>query len=268
MAIPPNFLCFSTEHQNQIKQFYRATSSKVMINKFGIVIKGSDIHCLRIPTSNIKSVSYQLNDQIINQYFNMICQRSNEMTKGNVHMFALDTHLFPTFRIAYNRLSSLLGENVDLFTFDMVLVPIHQADHWCLAIIWPKKREIKLFNSYDLGKDFAESIFSHLLVLLYLHSGGTVHTNSWTRHDASDQIPQQQNGYDCGVFTCIYAEYASRGQFNFDFTQAHMSYFRQKILYEICTGQLLDNRYRIVGKSATLFKNKKKIDFTSSYQKK
>lgn len=32
-------------------------------------------------------------------------------------------------------------------------------------------------------------------------------------------VPQQMNGSDCGMFTCKYAEYASRGKTVFSFNQ-------------------------------------------------
>lgn len=51
-------------------------------------------------------------------------------------------------------------------------------------------------------------------------------------------IPQQKNAIDCGVFVLQYAEYLSRRQ-EFDFDQDHVSYFRQRMLYETLTKQLL-----------------------------
>lgn len=51
-------------------------------------------------------------------------------------------------------------------------------------------------------------------------------------------IPQQMNGSDCGVFTCKFAEYASR-RAKITFTQAHMPYFRQRMVLEIMNKRLL-----------------------------
>lgn len=42
-------------------------------------------------------------------------------------------------------------------------------------------------------------------------------------------IPQQYNNYDCGVFTCMYAEAVCQGRETFDFTQKDMKNCRQKI---------------------------------------
>lgn len=51
-------------------------------------------------------------------------------------------------------------------------------------------------------------------------------------------IPQQENAYDCGVFTCTILEYLSRGEEVFNFTQKHMPYIRRKMILEIATSQL------------------------------
>uniref|UniRef100_T1JRP2 Ubiquitin-like protease family profile domain-containing protein n=2 Tax=Tetranychus urticae TaxID=32264 RepID=T1JRP2_TETUR len=51
-------------------------------------------------------------------------------------------------------------------------------------------------------------------------------------------IPQQENGSDCGVFTCKYAERLSLDK-PFDFSQKNIPYIRQKMIYEISQKELL-----------------------------
>ena len=53
------------------------------------------------------------------------------------------------------------------------------------------------------------------------------------------KIPQQMNGSDCGMFTCIFAEYLSR-RARFTFSQSNMPYFRKRMVYEICKNQLVN----------------------------
>ena len=52
--------------------------------------------------------------------------------------------------------------------------------------------------------------------------------------------PQQENGYDCGVFTCQFLEALSRGEEDFAFTQANMPYLRRKMVWEIGHAKLRD----------------------------
>lgn len=54
--------------------------------------------------------------------------------------------------------------------------------------------------------------------------------------------PQQENGFDCGVFTCATLEAIARGEDKFIFTQANMTYIRNKMILEIGRAKLSDPR--------------------------
>lgn len=53
--------------------------------------------------------------------------------------------------------------------------------------------------------------------------------------------PLQENGYDCGVFTCQFMESLSRGEDAFNFTQKDMPYLRRRMAWEIGHAQLLES---------------------------
>lgn len=53
-------------------------------------------------------------------------------------------------------------------------------------------------------------------------------------------IPQQENGYDCGVFTCQFLESLSRGEEFFAFEQRHMPYLRKRMILDIANAKLRD----------------------------
>ena len=61
----------------------------------------------------------------------------------------------------------------------------------------------------------------------------------WVNYCPGD-TPQQENGYDCGVFTCQFLEALSRGMDSpFNFTQRSMAYLRRRMILEIARTQLL-----------------------------
>lgn len=62
-------------------------------------------------------------------------------------------------------------------------------------------------------------------------------TDQWKKIRRTD-IPTQQNGSDCGMFACKFAEYASR-RAEIDFDQQRMPYFRKRMVWEICQQKLL-----------------------------
>lgn len=63
----------------------------------------------------------------------------------------------------------------------------------------------------------------------------------WQRYRSS-LCPTQENGYDCGIFICLFGERLSRGlrDLDFDFTQSDINYFRKRIVCEIIEGRIND----------------------------
>ena len=59
----------------------------------------------------------------------------------------------------------------------------------------------------------------------------------WTTSLEKD-IPRQENGSDCGVFTCKFAEYLSRDS-ELSFKQKDMDYYRDRMVYEIVKQELM-----------------------------
>jgi len=57
---------------------------------------------------------------------------------------------------------------------------------------------------------------------------------------APESTPQQENGYDCGVFTCQFLEALSRGEETFNFSQKDMRYLRRRMIWEIGNAKLRD----------------------------
>ena len=54
--------------------------------------------------------------------------------------------------------------------------------------------------------------------------------------------PQQENGYDCGVFACQFLQSLSRGEEDdFGFSQVDMLYLRRRMIWEIGNVKLRDD---------------------------
>lgn len=64
-------------------------------------------------------------------------------------------------------------------------------------------------------------------------------TNGWQLFSKkSQEIPQQMNGSDCGMFACKYADCITKDR-PINFTQQHMPYFRKRMVWEILHRKLL-----------------------------
>lgn len=63
----------------------------------------------------------------------------------------------------------------------------------------------------------------------------------------SENTPQQNNGFDCGVFTCMFMNCLSKGLDvdnvvnGFGFNQDNMSYLRKKLIIEIGTCKFIED---------------------------
>jgi sentrin-specific protease 1 len=66
-------------------------------------------------------------------------------------------------------------------------------------------------------------------------------TRRITSNGLLQDTPQQENGYDCGVFTCQFMESLSRGVDEFVFDQDDMPYIRDRMTWEIGRSKLWED---------------------------
>ena len=235
---------------NEIVEKVYKSGSGTYINKFDIAIKYDDIESLN-------GVNW-LNDHIIDFFFLMIQQRSTNVYFGHlpkVHVFS--SHFYTKLKqtTEYEAIKKWYGLNeVDIFSKELILFPIHNALHWSLVIVNCKNRTLSYLDSMNGGYVNAkgDQHMKRILTLLEqdhsfkkkksLSAGWRINPPGiWDFAPAGVtdfRIPQQENGYDCGVFTCLFAEYASRKVDNFDFNQIDIPFFRIRIMAEILNGVL------------------------------
>ncbi|XP_072953914.1 ubiquitin-like-specific protease ESD4 [Typha angustifolia] len=197
-----------------------------------IVITREILQCLR-PGS-------WLNDEVINLYLELLKEREKREPKK-----FLKCHFFNTF--FYKKLIS--GNNgydfkavkrwttqrkigYSLIECDKVFVPIHKDIHWCLAVINVKEQKFQYLDS--LGS--VDTVVLRVLARYFMDevkdkSGKQVDTRLW-KQEGVDNLPLQENGYDCGMFMLKYTDFYSRG-LSLSFGQEHMPYFRNRTAKEI-----------------------------------
>uniref|UniRef100_A0A0K0D8A9 ULP_PROTEASE domain-containing protein n=1 Tax=Angiostrongylus cantonensis TaxID=6313 RepID=A0A0K0D8A9_ANGCA len=87
-----------------------------------------------------------VNDQIINFYLQLICQRSADL-KVLPKVFALSTFFYLNVSTKCSDSIKRWTRNIDIFAYDLLLVPIHLEIHWCLAIVDLAQKQIDSYNS-------------------------------------------------------------------------------------------------------------------------
>ncbi|XP_032457372.1 sentrin-specific protease 1 [Nasonia vitripennis] len=203
-------------------------TDEVLVEKFGLRITKKDIQTLA-------GLNW-LNDEVINFYMNLIMTRSNNDKYPNV--YAMNTFFYPKLISGGHSSLKRWTRKVDIFAKDIIVIPIHLGIHWCMSIIDFRKRSIQYFDSMGSPN------YKCLQVLKQYLQEESIDKKKkhfdfldWTFECIKD-IPQQMNGSDCGVFSCMFAEYICSNK-TINFTQDDMPYFRNKMVYEILTVQLL-----------------------------
>lgn len=181
-----------------------------------------------------------LNDEVINVYMQLMKERESR----NPDKF-LRCHFFNTF--FYNKLfkdkrsydyksvrrwTTQKKIGYSLADCDKILVPIHQDIHWCLAVINIRDQKFEYLDSLK-GRDetVLKVLAKYLVDEVKDKNNRTLDVSKW-ESDFPQDIPEQLNGCDCGMFMLKYADFHGRGA-PLSFTQEHMEYFRRRTVYEI-----------------------------------
>jgi len=179
-----------------------------------------------------------LNDEIINFYMNMLVDRSEKSEGALPKVYTFNTFFYPTLvKDGYARLKRWTRK-VDLFSHDMIIIPVHLQMHWCLAVIDLATKEIRYYDS--MGGNNQKCLNALKSYIQEEHKDkkqSPLDLEGW-HYECVKDIPQQMNGSDCGMFTCKFAEYNTR-RAPINFTQQHMPYFRRRMIYEIISLKLM-----------------------------
>ncbi|KAK4301541.1 hypothetical protein Pmani_026319 [Petrolisthes manimaculis] len=208
--------------------FKKGSPNEVLVSKFNTQITRHDI-------STLAGLNW-LNDEVVNFYMNLLMERGKNDNFPNVYAF--NTFFYP--KLVKTGFSSVRRwtRKVDLFSHDLLLIPIHLGVHWCMATIDLRNKCVRYYDSMlaDNNKCL-EALYNYMKEEHQDKKSSPLDMSEWTVENVKD-IPQQMNGSDCGMFACMFAEYLSRdGPITFD--QQHMPYFRRKMVYEIVKANLL-----------------------------
>ena len=209
----------NTVQENSIKEFLKTANEKTIYN---------DLYFSDLLTLTGKN---WLNDNVIDKYYSLIVERSGK----SVHAFS--THFFPKLnKDGYNSVSRWTKE-INLFSFQLILVSVFSNSHWTLAVINVVHKEIRHYDSLncfnknclEVLQEYVKNEENRLPVLKSI---------KWRLTKAKD-IPKQSNMDDCGVFICKYADYLSLNK-DMTFNQTQIPSIRKAIIWEIINKKLLN----------------------------
>ncbi|KAF9533707.1 hypothetical protein CPB83DRAFT_939663 [Crepidotus variabilis] len=197
-----------------------------------------------------------LNDELINAYMQLIQTRADSASRPYDFGFRISP-LRPTeFKHNILCLSSFviqkliaLGyaegklrswtKNHNIFSLDRLLFPINHSNvHWTAASINFVEKRIESYDSSDNTYHARFKILRQYLDAEHWDKRfQPFDFEGWTNYTHPNQ-PLQNNGCDCGVFTCVTLEALARGEDDLIFDQSNMPYFRKRMGFEILNGAL------------------------------
>ncbi|NWX93428.1 SENP1 protease, partial [Nothoprocta pentlandii] len=219
------------EMEKEIKNVFRGgNQDEVLSEAFRLTITRKDIQTL----NNLN----WLNDEVINFYMNLLMERSKEKGLPTVHAF--NTFFFTKLKTAGYQAVKRWTKKVDIFSVDLLLVPIHLGVHWCLAVVDFRKKSITYYDSMGgINSEACRILLQYLKQESLDKKRKEFDANGWSLlSKKSQEIPQQMNGSDCGMFACKYADCITKDK-PINFTQQHMPYFRKRMAWEILHRKLL-----------------------------
>lgn len=220
----------TTEQKNMVESGLKPEPEyELLVKKFNMRIHRRDLRTL--------ADEVWLNDAVINFYMNLIMQRSEER-KDLPKVYATNTFFYHKLMASGQAGLSRWTRKVDIFAFDLFIVPINIDRHWCLSLVDFRTREVKYLDSRGYpNEECLKALMQYLKDEHQDKKGAPFDDSGWKAVCLTD-IPQQMNGSDCGMFACTFAEFSSRDA-AYSFTQAHMPYLRRKAALEILTAKLL-----------------------------
>ncbi|XP_077295563.1 uncharacterized protein LOC143917836 [Arctopsyche grandis] len=218
------------EHESKIDSALRSHPNQALVEKFNQTIRGRDI-------ASLNGLNW-LNDEVINFYMNLIMERSQNKKNDLPKVYSMNTFFYPRLMESGHSALKRWTRKVDIFSNDMMLVPVHLDVHWCMSIVNFKDKTIKYYDSMGgKNKECCSALLQYLVDERMDKLKEKFDTSGW-QLECVKEIPHQMNGSDCGMFSCMFAEYASRNV-PITFSQNDMPYFRRKMVLEIIQGQLI-----------------------------
>lgn len=108
--------------------------------------------------------------------------------------------------------------------------------HWTVAVIFMQSKEVMYLDSFG---DAGEDVLAALLKYVQDETADKLHTefdrSAWKVRAPPDRLPSQSNGFDCGVFLCMFVDHLL-AQRPFKFSQADAPAYRRYIAHSILSG--------------------------------
>lgn len=234
-SVCPNMYLSLTEEER--KQRVETAIAGVRISECEGV-KGWD------PTDIIRLLpaTHKLSDSLLTNFLvNKIFQMIEEEAVKQVHtcnMEVLQRTTEPSIEVflkcQYDQLYP------DILDSEVIFCPSLHADHWCLVVVYPAiKRMVYLDSLFrGMGARRAFECVGNFIACAIQLNGQKYGVDEWDFFTIpTNDIEQQLNSVDCGVFVVKWAQNIAEGRV-IDFKQRHINDFRYSLILDIAENKL------------------------------
>jgi Ulp1 family protease len=129
-------------------------------------------------------------------------------------------------------------KRLDVFNMDKIYFPINiNNSHWTIAVISMRHKTIIYYDSLGASGTNYKNILLRWVTDEAHRKTINVPRSDWSLLPRQNNVPMQSNGYDCGVFVIMCADYIS-DDLPLHYQQSEMHFYRRQILASILRGSL------------------------------
>jgi len=239
----------SSEQFNSANTFLKIADGevdkiKVMKTRFGVSIRPHSLIDL--------GRGRWLDDEILNFFFGLLQESDIELSL--LQSDRSPSHYFSTFFMNFlldvgksekykYREVRRWTKDFDIFSRRRIFIPINIDNrHWTLLVVRVKEQEIHYYDSMATngtnGNKYIQAILQWIVDEANDKKNEKLDVTNFKLFDHGKNIPQQENGNDCGVFVCTFADFETH-DLPFTFDQNDVNSRRNRMVYEIMTGNLI-----------------------------
>lgn len=198
-----------------------------------IIVQVGDIELTQSDLVLLYEYNGWLNDECVNAYMNYLRHRTKVLTHlPRCHFFnSFFYTLLSSKGYNYQRVARWT-KSLDIFTLDKIIIPIHRGFHWTLFVVNMKQKQLEYYDSFGGKNEECFFYIKRYLADKYFELHQQPFDTSGWKDVIPNDIPNQTNGYDCGVFTCQFADYCAQDK-KFDFRQSDMPNIRKKMILNL-----------------------------------
>jgi len=231
----------STEELAKVNDILMKSSNTLLTDKFGITMTEKKLSCLKPCT--------WLNDEVINFYMCLLQERDAKLVdlsyggKKSSHYFNsfFMTKLFTEKQLYNYKAVSKWTKNINIFQKDKIFIPLNiRNTHWTMIVVYIQLKQIHYYDSLDgNGQVYLNHLKHWLTDESRVKYNNEYSIKEWQLIGNEENIPQQNNGYDCGMFTILCADFVSDNiLFEDSYEQSEILDYRLKVCSRILNGKL------------------------------